>query len=112
MVEKYHLYKVTTKVVEDYQHLLYHLLSLHLLLNIKKLWNKEVTFFCNEHDTIPTFRGWIKRTQINFNTLQVFAQDAIGYMVKGGEQSLTEVELTDNSNIDGLTVGAAIKKIN
>ncbi len=82
-----------------------------LTAQYKKLWNKEVTFFCNEHDTIPTFRGWIKRTQINFNTLQVFAQDAIGYMVKGGEQSLTEVELTDSSNIDGLTVGAAIKKL-
>jgi hypothetical protein len=82
-----------------------------LTAQLKKLWNKEVTFYCSKHDTVPLFRGWIKRTQINFNTLQVFAQDAIGYMVKGGNDSLTKVALTDDINIDGLTVGAAIKKL-
>ena len=80
-------------------------------VQLKKLWNKEVTFYCSEHDTIPLFRGWIKRTQINFNTLQIFAQDAIGYMVKGGNEALTQVALTNDINIDGLTVGASIKKL-
>jgi len=82
-----------------------------LTAQYKKLWNKEVTFYCSQHDTIPLFRGWIKRTQITFNTLQIFAQDAIGYMVKGGNEALTQVALTNENNIDGLTVGAAIKKL-
>ena len=28
-----------------------------------QLWNKEVTFFLNESDATPIFRGYIKRTK-------------------------------------------------
>tara|TARA_R100001509_G_scaffold112944_1_gene68368 strand:+ start:6211 stop:7263 length:1053 start_codon:yes stop_codon:yes gene_type:complete len=77
----------------------------------KKLWNKEVTLFISSDDTLPLFRGWIKRVKENFDSVEVYAEDAIGYMVKGGEQSVAKVALTDEVNIDGLTIGAAIRKL-
>ena len=57
----------------------------------KKLWNKEVTFFLNSHDSTPIFRGWIKRTNPDFNEIKIHAEDALGYMLKGGEDSLARV---------------------
>lgn len=77
---------------------------------MKKLWNKEVTFYLNEFDSIPMFRGWIKRTNETFNDIEIMAMDAIGYMVKGGEQGEAKIVLDDRTNLDGLTAGAAIKK--
>jgi len=77
----------------------------------RKLWNKEVTFFLNPEDTTPIFRGWIKRLKEDFNEIQIHAEDALGYLIKGGEQSEAIVALTEESNIDGLTVGAAVKKL-
>ena len=78
---------------------------------MKKLWNKEVTFYLNSFDSVPIFRGWIKRTNPTFEEIEIFAEDAIGYMIKGGESGLAKVALTEQSNIDGLTTGAAIAKL-
>ena len=73
-------------------------------------WNKEVTFFMNESDAVPLFRGWIKRTKENYNEIQVHAEDAFGYLTKGGEQETAKIALDDRNNLDGLTIGAAIIK--
>ena len=40
----------------------------------QKLWNKEVTFFLNAHDSKPVFRGYIKRIKENLEEVQIFAQ--------------------------------------
>tara|TARA_R110000751_G_scaffold9361_2_gene35351 strand:- start:990 stop:2042 length:1053 start_codon:yes stop_codon:yes gene_type:complete len=76
----------------------------------RKLWNKEVTFFLNNFDSTPMFRGYIKRVQEDFNKMTVYAQDIIGYMVKGGNPEKAKIALTKEDNIDGLTVGNAIRK--
>ena len=78
---------------------------------MQKLWNKEVTFFLNSSDSYPIFRGLIKRVNETFEELEIFAQDAIGYMVQAGGQSKAIVELTDRNNLDGYTAGAFIQKI-
>ena len=77
---------------------------------MKKLWNKEVTFYLNEFDSTPMFRGWVKRTNETFDDIEIMAMDAIGYMLKGGEQGEAKIVLDDRTNLDGLTVGAAISK--
>ena len=74
----------------------------------RKLWNKEVTFFLDEADK-PLFRGYIKRVKENFDSIEVFAQDIIGYMVKGGNPEKAKVALTDKDNIDGLSAANAIR---
>jgi len=66
----------------------------------KKLWNKEVTFYPNSYDNKPIFRGYIKRIKEDFNTLTLYAQDVIGYMVLGGDSEKAKVSLTDRENID------------
>ena len=77
---------------------------------MKKLWNKEVKLFLNESDGVPIFRGYIKRVKETFEQLEIFAQDILGYMVKGGDQEVAKIVLTDSDNLDGLTVSAAITK--
>ena len=76
----------------------------------RKLWNQEVTFFVDKNDSKPIFRGWINRTRKTDNFIDVFAEDVIGYMVRGGDSHIAELTLDNKNNIDGLTVGAAIKK--
>lgn len=76
----------------------------------KNLWNKEVTFFLNEFESTPVFRGYIKRVKQDFNKIEIIAQDVMGYMVMGGNESLAKIALTETDNLDGLTVGNAIKK--
>ena len=78
---------------------------------MKKLWNQEVCLYLNKHDSAPLFRGWIKRTKLNPNEVEIYAEDAIGYMVKSGEAAQAKIALTDQDNIDGLSAGAAIKRI-
>ena len=77
---------------------------------LKKLWNKEVTFFLNESDTTPLFRGYIKRVKEDFDMVQIIAQDMLGYLLLGGNPENAKIALTDNDNLDGLTVGNAISK--
>jgi hypothetical protein len=76
----------------------------------RKLWNKEVTFYLNQFDSTPMFRGYIKRVQEDFDKMTIYAQDIIGYMVKGGSPDEAKIALTNEDNIDGLTVGNAIRK--
>ena len=77
----------------------------------RKLWNKEVLLYLNEFDSTPILRGWIKRTNPTFNDVEIYVEDAFGYMIKGGESEKAKVILTDTDNIDGLTLGAAIPKL-
>ena len=77
---------------------------------MKKLWNKEVLLYLNESDGVPIFRGYIKRVKETFEELEIFAQDILGYMVKGGDQEVAKIVLTDGDNLDGLTASAAITK--
>ena len=77
---------------------------------MKKLWNREVTFYFNEFDTVPMFRGWVKRTNETFNDIEIMAQDGLGYTRESGEKGTARISLTKDSNLDGLTVGAAIVK--
>ena len=79
--------------------------------NFMKLWNKEVTYHFDQHDSTPIFRGYIKRTKVTPQFVEVFAQDAIGYMVKGGNEEKATVDISDRDNLDGLTVGNAISKL-
>ena len=74
----------------------------------RRFWNQEVTLYAHETDATPIFRGWIKRTNPTFNSLKIIAEDGFGYMIKGGEAEKAKVVLTDDDNIDGLTLGAAI----
>mgnify|MGYP001378970350 FL=1 len=77
---------------------------------MKKLWNKEVLLYLNESDGVPIFRGYIKRVKETFEQLEIFAQDILGYMVKGGDQEVAKIILTDSDNLDGLTASSAITK--
>lgn len=89
-------------------------LSFNIPLSVagtESLWNKEVTLFVSKSDSKPIFRGWINRTKKDFNNVQIMAEDAFGYMLKGGDTSLAEVVLDKKENIDGLTAGAAIIKL-
>ena len=78
---------------------------------LKKLWNKEVTFFLNKHDSVPLFRGWIKRVKESYNDVEIYAEDALGYLLKGGEETQAKIALTQYDNLDGLTAGAAITEL-
>jgi hypothetical protein len=77
---------------------------------MKKLWNKEVTFYMHEFDTVPMFRGWIRRTNETFNDIEIIAQDGFGYMREAGDTEVAKIALTEESNLDGLTIGAALVK--
>ncbi len=77
--------------------------------NYRKYWNKEVLFYLDKHDTIPIFRGYVKRIKEDLNFVEVFAQDAFGYMVKGGNKEMAKVALDDFNNLDGNTASGAIK---
>jgi hypothetical protein len=77
----------------------------------ESLWNKEVTLYIDKGDSKPVFRGWINRTKKTLNDISIFAEDAIGYMIKGGAETTAEVKLDDQDNLDGLTPGAAIIKL-
>jgi len=77
----------------------------------RKLWNKEVTVYVNNTDSVPIFRGWIKRMKPSFNQIEIHAEDALGYLKRGGDLEETHISFTKSDNIDGLTVGAAIKNM-
>jgi len=78
---------------------------------LKKVWNKEVTFFLNDYDSVPMFRGWIKRVKETYSDVEIYAEDALGYMLKAGELGEARVVFDDYDNLDGLTVGAAITEL-
>ena len=76
----------------------------------KHLWNKEVELFLKESDAKPIFRGYIKRLKEDFNSVEIYAQDILGYMVKGGNPEKAKVALTNKDNLDGLSAANAIRK--
>ena len=76
----------------------------------KHLWNKEVELFLKESDVKPIFRGYIKRLKEDFNSVEIYAQDILGYMVKGGNPEKAKVALTNKDNLDGLSAANAIRK--
>ena len=89
-------------------------LSFNIPLSVagtESLWNKEVTLYVDKGDSKPIFRGWINRTKKNFDEVEIIAEDAIGYMLKGGDTTLAKIQLDEQQNLDGLTVGAAIIKL-
>ena len=53
------------------------------------------------------FRGWIRRTNETFNDIEIIAQDGFGYMRESGDTEVAKIALTEESNLDGLTIGAA-----
>ena len=76
----------------------------------RNLWNKEVVFFMNDFESVPIFRGYIKRVKENLNEIEVYAQDVLGYMVLGGNPEKAKIALTEKDNLDGLTAPNAIRK--
>ena len=77
----------------------------------ENLWDKEITFYVDKSDSKPIFRGWVNRTKKTFNDVDIYAEDGFGYMIKGGDTTVSRVQLDEQQNLDGLTVGAAIIKL-
>ena len=77
--------------------------------SLRKYWDKEVTFFLDESDASPMFRGFIENLEIVENqAISVRALDVMGYLT--GLDRAT-VPLDDAKNLDGYTVGGALKKM-
>ena len=78
-------------------------------VSYRKLWGKEVTFYLNNSDTYPMFRGYIINTQLNDDVnMRIRATDALGFLT-GRDRA--RVTLDEANNIDGCTVGAALIKM-
>jgi len=78
-------------------------------VSFRKLWNKEVTFYLNKDDSYPMFRGYVINTQLNENTnVRIRATDALGFLT-GRDRA--RVTLDDSNNIDGYTIGGALKRM-
>jgi len=76
--------------------------------SFRKYWNKEVLFFFHTSDAYPLFRGRIIDTTFSEKSITYIAVDALGFLT--GHRKAT-VFLDDEDNVDGLTVGAAIRKL-
>tara|TARA_R110000744_G_scaffold2344_17_gene9597 strand:- start:573 stop:1601 length:1029 start_codon:yes stop_codon:yes gene_type:complete len=75
----------------------------------RKYWGKEIIAYLNLEDTYPFFRGYVMDATIeNEFSLKLIALDALGWLT--GHQKAT-VYIKDNNNIDGLTIGAGLKKL-
>ena len=78
-------------------------------ISYRKYWNKEVTAFFNEGDSIPAFRGRIVNSDIVDNIgVRFIAVDGYGFLT--GHDKATVV-LDDDKNVDGLSPGAIITKL-
>ena len=74
--------------------------------SMRKYWGKEVTFFLDESDASPMFRGFIENLEIEGNqSIAVRALDVLGYLTGLDRASIT---LDDNNNLDGSTIGGAL----
>jgi len=77
--------------------------------SFRKFWNKEVLFFINKSDSYPAFRGRVISTVVlGDREVQFQCSDALGFLTGNYK---AEVTLDDNKNIDGLSPGAAVKKL-
>ena len=78
-------------------------------LSYRKYWNKDVLLFFDVSDATPIFRGKVVNTDIVDNIgLRFTAVDNFGFLT-GHDKA--KVMLTDESNVDGLSGGSAIKKL-
>jgi hypothetical protein len=78
-------------------------------VSFRKFWGKEITFFLNKDDTYPMFRGYVINTQINENvSVRIRATDALGFLTGLNRARVT---LDDSNNIDGCSIGSALKKM-
>lgn len=78
-------------------------------VSYRKYWNKEVTVFLNEGDSIPAFRGRIINSDIIDNLgVKFIAVDGFGFLT--GHEKATVV-LDDDVNVDGLSPGPIIQKL-
>jgi len=78
-------------------------------VSFRKYWGKELVAYLNEEDTYPFFRGYVMDTTIaNEYAIKLIALDALGWLT--GHQK-AKVLLSNTDNIDGLTVGGALKKL-
>ncbi len=74
--------------------------------SMRKYWGKEVTFFLDESDASPMFRGFIENLEIEGNqSIAVRALDVLGYLTGLDRASIT---LDDSNNLDGSTIGGAL----
>lgn len=77
--------------------------------SFRKYYGKEVIAYLNSEDTYPFFRGYIMNVEITGEKgVRLTALDALGWLT--GHQKAT-VFITNLSNIDGYTVGGALKKL-
>jgi hypothetical protein len=77
--------------------------------SLRKYWDKEVTFFLDESDASPMFRGFIENLElVEDQAIAVRALDVMGYLT--GLDRAT-VALDNENNLDGSTVGGALKKM-
>jgi hypothetical protein len=75
----------------------------------RKYWGKEIVAYLNQEDTYPFFRGYVMDATIeNEYAIRLVALDALGWLT--GHQKAT-VHIRNNNNIDGLTIGGALKKL-
>ena len=78
-------------------------------VSYRKYWGKEMIAYLNEEDTYPFFRGYIMDTTIeNDYGMRLVGLDALGWLT-GHQKAIVFVD--DLSNIDGYTVGGALKKL-
>ena len=75
--------------------------------SLRKYWGKEVTFFLDKSDAYPMFRGFIENVELDDNAaISVRALDALGYLTGIDRAAVT---LDENNNVDGMTIGGALK---
>jgi len=78
-------------------------------ITYRKYWGKEVTFFLDKSDACPMFRGFIDNADINENyNISFRAIDVLGYLTG---LNRAKVVCNDKTNVDGLSVGPALKKM-
>tara|TARA_Y100001963_G_scaffold96508_1_gene132898 strand:+ start:15725 stop:16747 length:1023 start_codon:yes stop_codon:yes gene_type:complete len=78
-------------------------------IQLRKYWGKEVTFYFNKSDSVPMFRGYIINAEISGNSsISLRAVDVLGFLTG---HHRPKIILDNASNVDGLTVSGAFKKL-
>tara|TARA_R110002020_G_scaffold203779_4_gene407565 strand:+ start:659 stop:1678 length:1020 start_codon:yes stop_codon:yes gene_type:complete len=78
-------------------------------VSLRKYWGKEVTFFLDKSDAYPMFRGFIENLELLDNSsLSCRALDAMGYLTGLDRSAVT---LDEFNNVDGATIGGALKEM-
>ena len=78
-------------------------------VTLRKYWGKEVTFFMDKSDAYPMFRGFIENLELLDNSsLSCRALDSMGYLTGLDRSAVT---LDEYHNVDGSTIGGALKEM-